>query len=378
MKICAIICEFNPFHNGHAYLLDKARKISGCDALVCIMSGQFTQRGEICRTDKFLRAKHAVLCGADAVVELPAPFAVAPAEIFARGGVKLASEIDGDISLCFGCESGNAEDFNAAARILCNEDEAFKNKLTEELEKGQSFIKAYQSAFGACGGNQELLSTPNSILGVEYAKAIMRSGSGVKILHVKRVGAGYNDGNLKDNFSSASAIRANADNALVKGNMPECSYIDFISSTNNLKRFERLAADMLFLGDKAKLKRVYGCTEGLENKLIACSALNGYSEIVESCTSKRYSSSRIKRIICANLLGLYADETEEFLSAELPHKVLAVKKQKADEILPLFKSLDGGAAAKKCYDLTSKSYALWRHISTPLALENANEKMILV
>lgn len=378
MKICAIICEFSPFHNGHAYLLDKARKLSGCDALVCIMSGQFTQRGEICRTDKFLRAKHAILCGADAVVELPAPFAVAPAEIFARGGVKLASGIDGEITLCFGCESGDAEDFNAAARLLCNEDETFKNKLSEELDKGQSFIKAYQAAFGACGGNEELLSAPNSVLGVEYAKAILRSGSDIKILPVKRVGAGFNDGNLKDNFSSASAIRANADNALVKGNMPECSYVDFISSTDNRERFEQLAADMLFLGDKDKLKRVYGCTEGLENKLVACSAVNGYSEIVESCTSKRYSSSRIKRIICANLLGLYADKTEDYLKVELPHKVLAVRKDKADEILPLLKTIESGAIAKECYELTSSAYALWRHISTPLAIENANEKMILV
>ncbi|MDE7301231.1 MAG: nucleotidyltransferase family protein [Clostridia bacterium] len=93
MKICAIICEFNPFHNGHAYLLKKARELSGCDAVVLIMSGQFTQRGEICRTDKFLRAKHAVLSGADAVLELPAPFAVAPAEIFASGAVKLLAEL---------------------------------------------------------------------------------------------------------------------------------------------------------------------------------------------------------------------------------------------------------------------------------------------
>lgn len=378
MKICAIICEFNPFHNGHAYLLNEARKSTECDALICIMSGQFTQRGEICRTDKFLRAKHAILSGADTVVELPAPFAVAPAEIFARGGVKLALEMDGEITLGFGCESGDTDTFNAAARILCNENELFKKKLSDGLEKGQSFIKAYQEAFTACGGNGKLLSTPNSILGVEYAKAIMRSGKDVKILPVKRKGADYNDGNLKENFSSASAIRANADDGSVKGNMPECSYIDFIASTDNEKRFKQLAADMLFFADTQNLKRVYGCSEGLENKLKACSSVNGYDEIIEQCTSKRYSSSRIRRILCANLLGLYADQAEEFLSAELPHKVLAVRKDLADKILPLFKSFEGGETAKKCYELTSSAYALWRHVSTPLAVENANEKMILV
>lgn len=378
MKICAIICEFNPFHNGHAYLINEARKATLCDALVCIMSGQFTQRGEICRTDKFLRAKHVILSGADAVVELPAPFAVAPAEVFARGGVKLASALRGKITLCFGCESGDKDDFCAAARILCDEDETFKSKISEELDGGQSYIKAYQAAFEACGGKRELLSTPNSILGVEYAKAVLRSGADIEILPIKRIGAGFNDGGLKDNFSSAGAIRANANNALIKSNMPECSYVDFISSADNRERFERLAADMLFLSDKENLKRVYGCSEGLENKLIACSALKGYTEIVEACTSKRYSSSRIKRIICANLLGLYADKTERFLQAELPHKILAVKKEKADEVLPLFKSFEGGEAAKECYELSSAAYALWRHLSVPLALENANEKMILV
>ena len=93
MKILAIICEFNPFHNGHRYLLEKAKKLSGADAVLCIMSGNFTQRGEICVLDKYTRAKHAILGGADCVIQLPAPFAVAPAEIFAKGAIKILSSI---------------------------------------------------------------------------------------------------------------------------------------------------------------------------------------------------------------------------------------------------------------------------------------------
>ena len=114
MKISVIICEFNPFHYGHGYLLSRAKELG--DAVVCVMSGSFTQRGEICRTDKFLRAKHAVLCGADAVVELPAPFAVAPAEIFARGAVKIAGAIGGDVTLVFGSESGERSAKSEAKR----------------------------------------------------------------------------------------------------------------------------------------------------------------------------------------------------------------------------------------------------------------------
>ncbi|MDE6075210.1 MAG: nucleotidyltransferase family protein [Clostridia bacterium] len=133
MEICAIICEFNPFHNGHAYLLRRARELSGCDAVLCVMSGSFTQRGEICRTDKFLRAKHAVLCGADAVVELPAPFAVAPAEIFARGAVGIISSIPQVKCVAFGCESGSAEDFLNAAKIANGESGLFKTTLEKHL-----------------------------------------------------------------------------------------------------------------------------------------------------------------------------------------------------------------------------------------------------
>ena len=121
MKICAIICEFNPFHNGHVEIIERARELSGCDYIVCVMSGQFTQRGDMCRVDKFIRAKHAIQAGADAVVELPAPFAVAPAEIFAKGAIKLITNFSGELSLCFGSESGTGADFIKAAKIALDE-----------------------------------------------------------------------------------------------------------------------------------------------------------------------------------------------------------------------------------------------------------------
>lgn len=378
MKICAIICEFNPFHNGHAYLLKEARRLSGCDFVVCVMSGQFTQRGEICRTDKFLRAKHAVLGGADAVIELPTPFSVAPAEIFARGAVKLVAQINAQTTLAFGCESGNAEDFTGAAHILCGESGRFKQELAKGLDGGESYIKSYCAAFGACGGNTDFISSPNNILGVEYAKAALRRGGDIGIIPIKRVGCGYNDGKLEKNFSSAGAIRANAQDGLVKGNMPDYSYKDFIESRDLDERFGQLAADALFLCDERELKRVYGCTEGLENRLKKLASLKSEDLIAAACT-KRYSQSRIRRILAANLLGLYADETESFLNARLPLKPLAVKKESADGLLPLLASEnDPCAEAEKCARLTSRAYALWAHLNSPVGSINPNEKMILV
>lgn len=381
MEICAIICEFNPFHNGHKYLIDRAKKLTGCDAVVCVMSGSFTQRGEICRTDKFLRAKQAVLCGADIVLELPAPFAVAPAEIFARGALKVIAGVAEIKYLAFGTESGcegcnpDESDFLIAAEILLNESAEFKSALAEGLERGESYIKSYAAAFRACGGKAGLLSSPNNILGVEYAKAVKNGGADINLIPVKRVGAGYGDLTLDKNFSSAGGIRANAGDPAIKGCMPECSYTDFINSTDNTGRFKRLAVDWLFMCDKQNLKRVYGCTEGLENRLKNLAFGNGYDEIVELASSKRYSKSRISRILCSNLSGLYADDAEEFLKSDLSANILAVKKDRADGLLPLF-TVDGGDA--RCREITSRTYALWRYLSSPLLLDNPNEKMILV
>lgn len=379
MKILAIICEFNPFHNGHKYLIEQAKQISGCDAVLCIMSGSFTQRGEMCRNDKFQRAKHAILSGADAVLELPAPFAVAPAEIFARGAVKILSSIPQVDYLAFGCENGNTEDFLQAAGILNEESGLFKTALAKSLESGESYIKSYCAAFASCGGNEKLLASPNNILAVEYVKALGKCGKNIKIIPVKRVGARYNDDGLHGDFSSASGIRANADNPAIKNNMPPYSYADFIAAGDNTKRFEQLAVDRLYMCDKDNLKRVYGCTEGLENRLKALAFGNPYEKIIEEASSKRYSKSRIKRILAANLLGLYSDDTEKFLSVDLQPRILAVKKERADEILPhLCIPCKQTEEAQQCAELTSRAYGLWRYLNAPLIFDNPNEKMILV
>lgn len=376
MKICTIICEFNPFHNGHAYLLERARNLSGCDFVLCVMSGQFTQRGDMCRTDKYLRAKHAVLCGADAVIELYTPFAVAPAEIFAKGAMKEICRTDGDITLAFGCESGTGEEFLKAAALLNDESEQFKSFLNERLDSGESYIKSYRLAFEKCGGNGELLSSPNNVLGVEYAKAALKADKKIELLPVKRVGAGFCDDTLRENFSSAGAIRKNADSAALSGNMPACSLNDFLASSDREERFKTLAADMLFLGEKENVKRVYGCGEGLENRLKKLSDCGlDYDGIVMNASGKRYTQARIRRILCANLLGLYQSDTEKFLESRIGCRVLAIKKAVADGLLPLLKPEDDESG---CGLLTTRAYALWRHLSRPLLSDNPNEKMILV
>lgn len=372
MKILAIICEFNPFHNGHKYLIEKAKEASGCDAVLCIMSGNFTQRGEVCIADKYTRAQHAVLGGADCVIQLPAPFAVAPAEIFASGAIKILSAIPEVKTLAFGCESGNEQDFKHSAKLLIEESDKFKSILNEKLSSGESYIKSYASAFEACGGTKDLLYSPNNILGLEYTKAILRLPADIGILPVKRIGAGYNDGELKENYSSASAIRKNLNCEAVKSNLPDFVYKEIKNIKQN-GEFESMLRNCLFKANESDLKRIYGCGEGLENKLKNLEKLS-VNEIIEKATSKRYSSSRIKRILCANALELYQDDCEKYLDANLYIKLLAAKKQCADKILstlsksnyPVVTGIDTdklNVTAKACFEKDRKEFDLYNFLT---------------
>ncbi len=374
MKICGIICEFNPFHNGHAHIIAEARRLTKCDFVVCIMSGQFTQRGEVCRTDKFLKAKHAIYAGADAVIELPAPFAVAPAEIFAKGAVKLLCEMGDSLGLCFGTEKKEAEYFLAVAYNLTIESGNFKKILAEGLSQGMSYIKSYAAAFEAVGGDPDLISSPNNILGVEYCKAGISCDKLIELKTVPRLSGGE--------YSSAHGIREKAANGEdFKAFMPDYAYADFCAATDCEARFRQACADGVYFADKENMKRIYGCSEGLENRLKKLTEEYGgnYAVILENATSKRYTSARIKRIMTANLLGLYSDETEKFLKAELPLKVLAVKKECADRLLPVL-SLPSAQSEEAviCAELTSRAYSLWRYLSAPTVFENPNEKTLFV
>ncbi len=383
MKICAIICEFNPFHNGHRYIIEQAKKLSGCDAALCIMSGDFTQRGEACIFDKYQRAEHAVRGGADCVIQLPAAFAVAPAEIFAKGALKILSAIPEVCALAFGAENGSAEEFIDSAKLTFDESEKFKSVLNAALASGESYIKSYTAAFKACGGKESLVREPNNVLALEYTKAILRTGKDIKIFPVKRIGAAYNDGALKDNFSSASAIRNEPNGEKVKDNVPDFVYPD-LKNAVDCSAFDNYFRHCLFTSDAETLKSVYGGGEGLENKLKSLENLP-LESIVEKATSKRYPSSRIRRMLCANALGLFRADCERFLNANLYIKPLAVKKTCADEMLaalsksefpvitgPYGEKLAHGA--RDCFEKDIFEFRLYNHISG----RNKKDYMVLI
>lgn len=217
MNVTGIVAEYNPFHNGHAYQIRKARKLTDCDYCVAVISGDFVQRGEVSVFSKYLRTKMALLSGADLVLEIPSIFAVSSAEDFAAGSVALLDNLGVVTHLCFGSELGQSKNFMKAAKILGKESAAFSGKLKEGLQNGLSWPQARAFALNAELSYHEgtkdskeiisLLETPNNLLGVEYCKALLRRGSSITPVTVKRKGNGYHSEDLDGEMASASAIR---------------------------------------------------------------------------------------------------------------------------------------------------------------------------
>lgn len=211
MKITAIVAEYNPFHNGHLYHMEEAKKITGADALIVVMSGDYVQRGEPAIMPKRMRAEAALISGASVVLELPVYYATGSAEIFAHGAVTLLNLFGCVDSICFGSECGDIKILREAAEFFTKEPDEYKKSLRGALRNGLSFPAARQKAFDmAANGNgrlKETLRHPNNILGIEYLKALIKTGSRILPYTVKREGACYHAQSLTDNISSATAIR---------------------------------------------------------------------------------------------------------------------------------------------------------------------------
>ncbi len=328
MKICAIICEYNPFHNGHLYQIQQSKVLSGADKILCLMSGNFVQRGESAILDKFLRAKHALLAGADIVLELPTIFATSSAEFFAKGGIKILNSIPAVNTLCFGSEIADANTFLETAKQLNNEPKEVSACIKKLMDGGMSYAKARAQAWEN-RIHPRLLRSPNAILGIEYTRAIEKLNSSIEILPIERKGNGYCDEELSGEFSSASAIRkAIQANEPLQNSLPEFVVQDLPTQTENL--LELLEKHAILSKTKEQISKVCDCNEGLENALkkAALSPLR----LTDTLTSARYTTSRIRRIALQNLLSIEKDFIQECLSSPLYLRILAMHK-KDDELL---------------------------------------------
>ena len=243
-KICAIICELNPMHTGHKHIIDEARKITNCDYLIGLMSGNFSQRSEVCILDKYTRAKIATNNGMDMVLNFPTAFCTNNAEVFALSGIKILNQTKVDY-LAFGVETTNEQAFYLLAKFMLNEPKEFKKKLKQNLKSGLAYFNAYTKTISE---NQNLikdntdvflniLSKPNNTLALEYIKALIKTKSKIKPIFIKRID-NYNSNQIKENFVGANFIRKNLiENSLSKVTnfLPENSINVFEKNLNIIK-----------------------------------------------------------------------------------------------------------------------------------------------
>ncbi len=309
-----IIAEFNPFHRGHEALIRAARE-GGAEYVAVVMSGDFVQRGAPALVSKWDRAEMALRCGADAVFELPLPWAMAGAERFALGGVFLLSQI-GCTRLCFGSESGSAEALSRTASLLLSPE--LSQRLKEELRTGVSFASARETAVRALAGEEaaSLLRTPNDTLGVEYLKAARTLGVRLEPFPVRRVGAGHHDALPDGAFASATAIRR-----LVRsgGNwepfVPQKAAavlrraIGRGACPADVSSMERAILARLRVMERDDFAALPDVSEGLENRLFAAArAAGSLAEYFSLVKTKRYPLARLRRIVFSALLGLTAED----------------------------------------------------------------------
>lgn len=310
MKVIGIICEYNPFHLGHQKQIDLIRNnSSGETAIVCLMSGNFVQRGMPAIFDKAIRARAALECGADLVLELPVTYALSSAEGFAAGGVRILSGFCDELS--FGTESAGKEQILQTAEVLLSD--AFSEALRQHLDRGISFPAARQKALESLGCDGSMLNLPNNILGVEYCKAILSQNSSMMPAPIHREGNYHNTAVDADN-PSATAVRALIHS---KHDFQSCIPAAARTMFADAPRYDMEAGQKAILyrlrtmSDEEFKTLPYG-SEGLWRKLMhasrSCATLE---DIIAATKSKRYTRTRIDRMIMCATLGITARMLEE-------------------------------------------------------------------
>lgn len=319
MKIASTIVEYNPLHNGHLYSLKKIKETSNCDATLCIMSGNFVQRGEPALIDKWTRTEMALKSGVDLVIELPAAFALSSAEFFAFGAVSILNDLNCIDYLYFGSECGDIHALYEIAKILNNEDYTFKKILKNYLDKGLSYPLARDTTLidylniKNINIDQSIIKSSNNILGIEYIKALIKLNSKIQPQTIKRIGQDYNSTKLQNDFASATGIRRALkecnDITTLKSYMPDSSFNIFKDLYDNNYKF--VFADEIFNYIKFKVLtskhlsfNIPDCNDGLDNRIIkALETSNSLEECINNIKTKRYTRTRICRILMQYFIG---------------------------------------------------------------------------
>ncbi len=333
MKIVGLITEYNPFHNGHKYHIQKAKEITGADGVIVIMSGDFVQRGTPAMMPKHLRAEAALKNGASLVIELPVQYATASAEQFAFGAISILHGLGCVDCICFGSECGEIRPLQELAQILSEEPQAYKTALSSYLREGNAFPLARQKALHAfCHSDDlaNLLEHPNNILGVEYLKALYKLHSPMKPFTIARISSNYHDDCLQTKYSSASAIRNNLSEDFSSLETQVPAEMLSLFQKHYQKSFPVEANDFSLLlkyrllsENKESLLSYLDVSEELANRI--CNQLNSYVSFTQFCElvkTKEITYSRVSRSLLHILLGI----KKEHVSLPLYARALGFRK----------------------------------------------------
>lgn len=320
-NVLGIIAEYNPFHNGHLYHLIESKKITNSDFSIAVMSGNFTQRGDVSIVDKWEKAQMAINNGIDLVLELPTLYAISSAENFASGAIKLLNSLGIVDYLSFGSECNDISVLSEVADVLANEPKEYKTLLSHELSRGVSFPKARERALMMYLNDvrryANILSTPNNILGIEYLKALKKQKSRIHPVTIKREGSAYNDNTppINSRFASATAIRnlcqSVDDITPLQKFVPESTF-DILEENikkgnfvKNLSAFDKEIIYSLRKMSVEEISNISGVSEGLEFSLKnAANQCNSVVELLSIIKSKRYTQTRLQRILLCSILGI--------------------------------------------------------------------------
>ncbi|WP_026475960.1 nucleotidyltransferase [Alkaliphilus transvaalensis] len=361
MKVLGLITEYNPFHNGHLYHLQESLKVSNATHSIAVMSGNFLQRGEPALLHKWARAKMAVSAGVDLVLEIPTLYACATAEHFAYGSVKLLDETGIVDALCFGSEEGNLKGLQLISDVLVYSPEAFKCYLQSYLQQGLSFPVARENAlkdyFNKAGNFSEeetrqlhsIIKNPNNILSIEYLKALKRINSKILPHTILRVKAGYHSTDISSNIASATAIREHLKRKVpleeLMGVIPVSTYSVLRDSFKDAigpifsHQYQQSIMTLIRRSSLDDLRNIPDVNEGLENRIKECGLTsNDYGELLENIKSKRYTLTRIQRILMHLLLNISKSDFDKIHQQGGPQyiRVLAFN-DKGRELLRLMK-----------------------------------------
>jgi len=335
MKVVGLVVEYNPLHNGHLYHFEQAKKASGSDAAIAVMSGNFLQRGEPAVVDKRARAEMALSIGIDLVLELPTAYCTQNAEMFAFGAISTLHALGVVDYVCFGSESGDIRWLDHLAERLIDEPASFKKRLRELLDMGLPYPRAYADAAAALAGVPAvLLEQPNNILGLNYVLALKRLKSSIEPVTIQRIKAGYHQEDISDvSIASATAIRKrifskDSDEEVGISPFVPRSTWEVLQREGSINRFPvdwnlyfPFVLHSLLAMDSEELGQIHEMGEGIENRLQKFAKLySSYDLFMENLKTKRYTWNRLQRLLLYLLLNLKKNEMQSFsLSEGVPY-----------------------------------------------------------